>query len=1003
MLAWLPADGRDAAARELQSACLSCADLIADRDWATTTLGPCESWPPELRATLAQLLRSPLPMLLLWSTEGLALYNDAYATVLGGPHPSVLGFPICQICPREAAFHTHVLQACLAGETLSYKGLERTLERPEGAGSGLFDVDCWPVPDAFGRPVGVLSTWVETTASVRAIRALQDAEERARGEAARRLEAEERLRQVLTGARAGSWEAELSCPEIIFGDPVMRWDEGYREIYGFPDDAEPSVARWRALIHPDDLLAIDAQVRVALDGGPSEWVQEFRVRHPSRGLRWVHDRVRLRRDASGRPVSLGGLNFDITDRKAAEAALAESESRFRNMADHSPAIMWTTDADGRNTYLNARWSEITGLSEADSENYGWLKAIHPEDRPRCEHVFVDAQERKVPLRVEFRVLAPDGSWRWVLDAATPRWGADGVFLGFVGSMLDINDLKVAEAALAESEARFRNMADHAPAMMWVTDAQGACTYVNRLGQEFTGQTEAEAMGDGWLDAIHPDDREEVERLFTDATSRRVPVRSRYRVRRADGVWRWVVDAAAPRWHPDGRFLGSIGSVFDITDHVESQEAVERARSAAEYAARHDGLTGLPSRGHLRERLEQQLAAQTETLTALLFIDLDEFKSVNDALGHSAGDAVLIEAGQRLRSCLGPGDFLARMSGDEFVVLSSPVRHQNEMESLARKLIGRLGQPFEIEGSSLVIGASVGIALAERSDVDPGDLLKQADIALYRAKAAGRGVFRFFDPELEQAAQERQKLRADLRDAASRGEFRLDFQPVVELGTLRVRGHEALLRWAHPSRGLLGPSAFIDMAEASGAIEVIGAWVIAAACRAAAAWPSDLVVSVNLSPRQFRTGDLVQTVSRALSGAGLPGQRLMVEITESVLLQDDELVSRTLAGLRDLGVRVAIDDFGIGFSSLGYLRRFRVDIIKIDRSFVADLDDNPNSRAILRAVMSLASDLGLSVTAEGIETPKQLDLLRKIGCHFGQGYLFGRPVPEIVTEDLTSLA
>jgi diguanylate cyclase (GGDEF)-like protein/PAS domain S-box-containing protein len=829
-----------------------------------------------------------------------------------------------------------------------------------------------PLRDGAGQVVGLVGSSIDITARKAVEAAL--------------AESEKRFRNMADHAPIMLWVTDPSGACLYLS---RRWHEFTGQS---PEDALAS--GWADIIHPEDRAPAEA-VFAAANADPAPIRLDYRMRRADGEWRWVIDTAAPRFGPGSEFLGFIGSVIDITDRKVAEAALAESEERFRNMADHSPAIMWMTDPEGRNTYLNVHWFELTGQTQTEIENYGWLEAIHPEDRPACERLFIEAQDSRSPFRVEFRIRTKKAGWRWVLDAATPRWDGDGAFQGFVGSMIDITDRRVAEAALAESEQRFRNMADHSPVMLWVTDASGASIYQNKVWLDFTGQASKDALGFGWLEAIDPADRAQTERTFLDANARRAPLRVEHRVRRADGAWRWVIDTAVPRYGPAGDFLGFIGSVIDITERKETEQALEQSRMRAEYAARHDSLTGLANRQWFRRCLERHLEGGTwKGLTALLFLDLDAFKSVNDSFGHPAGDELLVQAGQRLQSCLSPFEVIARFGGDEFAILLSDASGEDEVAALAERIIGCLSEPYLLDGREVVVGVSIGIGIAldRASGAMADDLLKKADISLYRAKADGRGVFRFFEPAMEEAAKRNQTLRADLRDALARGEFLIHYQPVVELGSLKVTGFEALLRWRHPRQGLLSPGEFIAVAEETGDIEGIGAWVLKEACSRAAGWPAGIFVSVNLSARQFRGDGLVLTVSDALRASGLAPGRLQLEITESLLLHDGEAVRGTLNTLRAWGVRISIDDFGTGYSSLGYLRTFSVDNIKIDRSFVKDLGDNSRTTAILEAVLALADQLGVSLTAEGIETEAQAERLQAMGCRQGQGYLFSRAVP-----------
>ncbi len=448
--------------------------------------------------------------------------------------------------------------------------------------------------------------------------------------------------------------------------------------------------------------------------------------------------------------------------------------------------------------------------------------------------------------------------------------------------------------------------------------------------------------------------------------------------------------------PDGRVIavshqplangGSVGTHEDITER-------RKAEAQIEFLAHHDALTRLPNRVRFREQMEAALVAVARGQTvAVLCLDLDHFKAVNDTLGHPVGDALLQAVADRIRACVRPSDIVARLGGDEFAIVQTLADQPTGSTALAIRLIEKLSQPLDVHGHQVVIGASLGIAVAPNDGDDPDSLLKNADMALYRAKEDGRSIHRYFEPEMDARMQARRTLELDLRKAYAVGELELFYQPLVRLDTNQVSGLEALLRWRHPQRGLVPPGEFIPLAEEIGLIGPIGAWVLKQACREAATWPGELKVAVNLSPVQFKSGTVVLDVLAALGASGLPANRLELEITETVLLQDTEATIATLTNLRDLGVSIAMDDFGTGYSSLSYLRKFPFDKIKIDRSFIRDLSEEPDSIAIIRAVAGLGSSLGISTTAEGVETEAQLQRLREEGCTEVQGYLFSKPIP-----------
>ena len=427
-----------------------------------------------------------------------------------------------------------------------------------------------------------------------------------------------------------------------------------------------------------------------------------------------------------------------------------------------------------------------------------------------------------------------------------------------------------------------------------------------------------------------------------------------------------------------------------------EEIAHRQRSEARshYLAYHDALTGLANRVLFREDLERALqeARASRSSLAVLFIDLDGFKSVNDTLGHSVGDSLLKTLGERLHEALTTSARIARLGGDEFAVLQTMGDQPMAGVSLAQRIVNLVSTPCRIDNHNITVGASVGVAISERGLENPEYLLKSADLAMYRAKADGRGTYRLFDPEMDATAQARRRLEVDLRNALARGEFEVHYQPLISVETRKVSSFEALVRWRHPERGRIEPVEFIPVAEDTGLILQLGEWVLREACTQAMAWPDHINVAVNLSPVEFQRGDVVSAVIAALSSSGLPAGRLEIEITESVLLEKTTKSVTTLKRLRDLGVRISMDDFGTGFSSLSYLRSYPFDKIKVDRSFVRDLTKDDRSRTIVSAIAGLGMRFGMRTTAEGVETKEQLEWLRGEGCDEVQGMLFSMPVP-----------
>ena len=432
--------------------------------------------------------------------------------------------------------------------------------------------------------------------------------------------------------------------------------------------------------------------------------------------------------------------------------------------------------------------------------------------------------------------------------------------------------------------------------------------------------------------------------------------------------------------------GWVATYEDITERRHSE-----ARIA--YMARHDALTGLPNRVLFGEKIEEALASTgREGGFAVLSVDLDRFKQVNDTLGHHVGDELLRLAAKRLQHCAGEADTVARLGGDEFAIVQRRADGPEAAAILAHRAIEALSVPYDVVGQRITIGASIGVSLSSRAGSTGDKLLKSADIALYRAKADGRATWRFFEADMDARLQARRTLELDLRDALERNEFELHYQPIYDLTHDRVGGFEALLRWRHPSRGLVMPAEFIALAEELGLIIPIGEWVLQRACAEARDWPAHITLAVNVSAAQFKASSLITAVQGALAAASLAPRRLELEITESVLLADNVATLAILHTLRSHGIRIAMDDFGTGYSSLSYLRAFPFDKIKIDQTFVRDLEAADGSGPIVRAIRTLADCLSMRTTAEGVETSEQLRWLREEGCHEAQGYYFSRPVP-----------
>ena len=566
---------------------------------------------------------------------------------------------------------------------------------------------------------------------------------------------------------------------------------------------------------------------------------------------------------------------------------------------------------------------------------------------------------------------------------------------------ELTERERAEAALRASEARYRAVFESARIGMANADARGQLLHANQAYQTLLGYDEDELRARTIADITHPDDVAESLRLHTELLAgRRNHYQLEKRYVRGDGtsVWAHLTVAAVRDAGEQGCY--SVAMVEDITARKGLEERLA-------HQAFHDPLTGLPNRALFLDRLEHALtrAARHDEAIAVLFLDLDRFKVINDSLGHEVGDQLLIAAAARLQGCLRAEDTVARLGGDEFTILLETLDDSRDAVRVAQRITEALQAPVTIGEQELFVTTSIGIALSNGRHTSPSALLRDADTAMYRAKQAGKARCEVFDPSMNTAAVERLALETDLRRALERGEFELHYQPKVELATGRLAGLEALVRWRHPQRGLVSPAQFIPLAEETGLIVPLGRWVLAEACRQVRVWQAGvptappLTLSVNLSAREFLQPDLVDEVARVLRDSRLAPGSLKLEITESVLMAEPLFSNGTLQALKRLGVQLVVDDFGTGYSSLGYLKGLPVDMLKIDRTFVAGLGQDAGDTAIVEAVITLARTLGLTVTAEGVERVEQLMQLRDLGCQLGQGYYFARPLPSAAVDAL----
>src|SRR5512143_2505515 len=689
--------------------------------------------------------------------------------------------------------------------------------------------------------------------------------------------------------------------------------------------------------------------------------------------------------------------------RASLAALRESEERFRLLLDSSPEAIFGVDTQGICTFVNPACLAMLGYTQEEMLGKSVHQLIHhtyPDGRPYPkEHCHIRCSTLQgQPVHVDSEVHWRKDGTRFPVEYWSHPMYRNGELVGAVVNFVDISERKRAEEALRESEARFRAMAEHSADWIWSIDVEGRHTYSNQRGLDNLGYTAEAFFAMDFDSLVHPDDLALLRATLKHALTaqqgwQNIVLRWRHR----NGSYRTLESNASALFNEAGQLIGFQGVDRDITERRQAEERIA-------FLAHHDALTGLPNRVLLRDRYEHALAMaeRSRAKVAMLFLDLDNFKVVNDTLGHAAGDELLLEVVKRLSLCTRESDTISRQGGDEFILLLNDVPELEAVERIATEILGQLAEPVEINGHVLNASCSIGVAIYPEDGGDFDGLLQKADTAMYNAKDAGRNTYRFFDEQMNLQAREHLLLQNRLHQALFRAEFCLHYQPQIEIASGRVIGVEALLRWNNPELGEVAPARFIPVAEDSGLIVPIGAWAMEEACRRAQAWRqagwSDLTMSVNLSALQFRRAGLIETVAGALERSGLPPHLLELELTESILLQDVDNNLDTVRRLKALGVRLSIDDFGTGYSSLSYLKRFAVDRLKIDRTFVRDISTDPDDAAIVRAVIQLARSLRLGIIAEGVETQEQLAFLRDEGCQEVQGFLFSRPLAAAAFED-----
>ncbi|MCQ8102606.1 EAL domain-containing protein [Methylomonas sp. SURF-2] len=758
--------------------------------------------------------------------------------------------------------------------------------------------------------------------------------------------------------------------------------------------AEELIGRSIEILVPESLRIKHVGLREAFAANPSvKSMGAGRVVKAQKKDGTVFDvEISLSPIRTGKGLFFASAMRDITQRKIMEDVLRASEERFRRMSDASPAMIWITDVNGKPSFVNQTWLDFVGIAFDQAISYeNWIQFIHPDDR---DSVFAEYYKNvfdQKPIVTEYRMRRARGDWRWILDHGVPIHDENGAFAGYIGSAFDITERKQAEA-----EFRIAATAFESQEAMVITDVNAVILRVNKTFTESTGYSAEEAVGQNI--SILKSGRHERD-FYADM----------WHSLTTTGTWQGEIwdkrknGQIYPKWltitavkDETGAVTHYVGTHIDISDRKAAEDEIKNL-------AFYDPLTQLPNRRLLLDRLQQALAAHArkQQFGALLFLDLDNFKNLNDSLGHEKGDQLLQQVASRLSSCVREYDTVARLGGDEFVVMLKELGGKSaeaaiQAEIIGDKILQSLNQVYLFEGYEHRSTASIGVTLFNDQSLGIDELLKQADIAMYQAKAAGRNNMRFFDPAMQASIVARAALEQALREALESRQFKVFYQPQVDAGG-RIHGAEALLRWEHGKHGMVAPASFIPLAEETGLILPIGLYVLESTCQQLVKWSGQpgmehLTIAVNVSIRQFRQEDFARQVLAVLAETGANPARLKLELTESILALDLQDIKAKMTSLKSRGVRFSLDDFGTGYSSLAYLKQLPLDQLKIDQGFVSDILVDANDEAIAKMIIALAASMGLEVIAEGVETVMQEQKLLHLGCRNYQGYLYGKPLP-----------
>ncbi|MBI5120236.1 MAG: PAS domain S-box protein [Rhodospirillales bacterium] len=776
-------------------------------------------------------------------------------------------------------------------------------------------------------------------------------------------------------------------------------------------EASPALAKLYGYASPEELMAnvVDISCQIYLDSkdrerylalmGASSEVRgfEYQVLRRDGVALWVSENSRAVKDAAGKVLYYEGTVEDITERKIAEQEAIDKQALLEATLDNITQAVAIFDIDLRLLDVNALFGKMLNLPARLTVNGTHIMTIMRFMSERRDSIETGDPDWQVaqggdPLLAKVERHLASGA---VVQVSARRLDDGKVLLTYT----DVTDLKRREAALKQSEERYALAAQGSNDGLWDWDLKNNRVYYSPRWKSMLGCKDEEIGNsvDDWLSRVHADDGDELRAaLDSHLSGATTHVEVEYRIRHSDGRYRWMLLRGSSVADPQsGKPARMAGSQTDITERKRTEQQLL-------HDAFHDGLTGLPNRALFMDRLGQALTRVKRDSTrsfAVMFLDLDHFKYVNDSLGHSAGDSLIVSIARRLDNSRRASDTVARLGGDEFALLIEDITSQDNALEIAERLRQSMTKPVNLLGQEIFPTASMGIAVAHPGYERPEDMLIDADLAMYEAKSVGRDRITLFNPQMRVHSSKQLEMGSDLRRAFERNELVMFYQPIVAMQSGRIAGFEALIRWRHPTRGIVPPGDFIPLAEETGLIIPIGWWVIEESSRRMQAWNDGreqarhLMMSINISARQFKEPGLIDRISDLIDDHKLDAAQMKLEITESLLMDNPEVATEWLASLKALGVSLSIDDFGTGYSSLSYLHRFPFDYLKVDRSFVATMFEKRENMEIVRAIVALGTNLGMQIIAEGVETAEQYEVLRELGCHFAQGYYFSRPIPE----------